>query len=38
MNFWRVKRFSISEIREMIEKGELIDSKSLAALLLARIP
>ena len=30
------KRFAIKEIREMIEKGELIDSKTLAALLLAR--
>ena len=34
--FLEVKRFSIEEIREMIEKGELVDSKSLAALLLAR--
>lgn len=34
--FLDVKRFSVEEIREMIEKGELIDSKSLAALLLAR--
>ena len=34
--FLDVKRFSVEEIRKMIEKGELIDSKSLAALLLAR--
>ncbi|MDP2966272.1 MAG: NUDIX hydrolase [Pelolinea sp.] len=34
--FLNVKRFSVEVIRKMIEKGELIDSKSLAALLLAR--
>jgi ADP-ribose pyrophosphatase len=34
--FLDVERFSIGEIRTMIEKGELIDSKTLAALLLAR--
>jgi ADP-ribose pyrophosphatase len=34
--FLEVKRFSLEEVWKMIEKGELIDSKSLAALLLAR--
>lgn len=34
--FLDVKRFSIEEIQELIEKGEMVDSKSLAALLLAR--
>ncbi len=34
--FLDVKRFSVGEVWKMIEKGELIDSKSLAALLLAR--
>jgi ADP-ribose pyrophosphatase len=34
--FLDVKRFSEKEIRHKIEKGELIDSKTLAALLLAR--
>jgi ADP-ribose pyrophosphatase len=35
--FLEVKRFSLEEVWKMIEKGELIDSKSLAALLLARV-
>lgn len=33
--FLDIKRFSVEEIRKMIENRELIDSKSLAALLLA---
>lgn len=33
--FLEIKRFSIKEVRKMIKKGELTDSKSLAALLLA---
>jgi hypothetical protein len=34
--FLDVKRFTLEEVWRMVEKGELIDSKSLAALLLAR--
>jgi ADP-ribose pyrophosphatase len=34
--FLEVKQFSVNEVWGMISKGELIDSKSLAALLLAR--
>jgi ADP-ribose pyrophosphatase len=33
--FLEAKRFSVEEIRKMVAKGELLDSKSLAALQLA---
>jgi ADP-ribose pyrophosphatase len=33
--FLDVKRFSVDDVREMVKKGELLDSKTLAALLLA---